>query len=201
MAAGRLAGAVAVALLGLLAGACNTPSPSIPQATQGSALDATACATLIRAVDLASDDSVFGVDRCRFTAAGAEAASSVLAANASGDARWAALWVYASAGSDPAPLRPYLTSDDPTSRVMAAAAVVAFGDRSGFDALAAAIGVEDQLAGSKPPVSIGAFAAGALASSIDGDEIPTDEAAWPAWLAAHAASLGYDDSAATWRLP
>lgn len=84
---------------------------------------------------------------------------------------------------------------------MAAAALVVFGDRAGFDVLAAAIGDVQTLAGTTPPMSIDAFATASLGSSIRGAGLPTAATAWPAWLAANQAALAYDESTATWALP
>jgi hypothetical protein len=164
-----------------------------------------AARTAIEAADLADADTLTAIDAIRYTRAAAQAAADVLAAGTSGDARWAATWVYASAGHDPAPLRPLLDGDDDASvRAMAAAALLALGDRGGAETRAVLAASEDQLRGSRPPLSIAAYAAGSRARFIAGpsvvDDAPPAEvrAAWEAWLAEHGSTMTFDAATARW---
>jgi hypothetical protein len=200
--ASRLVGASGVAVLGLLALGCGTVNPSgPPPGSQAVDLSADACAGLIRAVDLATPETIDAVERCRFTDAGADAAKVVLTSNPTSGARWAALWVYAASDADPGPLLPYLASDDPSVAAMAAATVVAFGDRAGFPGLAKALDATQRLDGSKPPMSIQAFAFASLLSSVVVDEAPVDAEDWQDWLDANESALVFDGTTGMWGLP
>jgi len=201
MASRRPAGVAVAALLGLLAFGCDATRPSGPPTASQVAVSANACTDLIKAVDLARPETIDAVDPCRFTDAGADAARRVLQSNPAGGARWAALWVYAASDADPAPLAPYLTSDDPTVRAMAAAATVRFGDRAGFAVLGQSLTESRQLEGTRPPSTIAAFALGTLNAVVLGDDVPTAADAWPSWLGAHAAGLVFDAAAGTWSQP
>ena len=202
MASGRLAGTIGVALLGLLAVGCDSTHPSGPPASQPVVSIAAAdCAARIKAVDLADAATVFAVDRCRFTPAGGEASRAALQAGATGDAVWAALWVYVDSASDPAPMRPYVATGTTSTRAMASAGLVAFGDATGFDGLRVALADTETLDGSTPPLAIQAFALDALERSVVLSNGPSDAAAWSSWLEARSAALRYDPSAGTWSLP
>ena len=198
--ASRLVGAAGVALLGLLALGCDTAKPSGPPTASQVAVSSGDCAGKIRAMDLANDATVFAVDRCRFTLEGGEAAKAVLAANVSGDALWAAIWVYVDSASDPAPLRPFVRAGTPTTRAMASAGAIAFGDSAGFDGLREALTADQQLDGSTPPIAISAFALGALERYVIVPDAPTTAADWATWLSSNGTRLGFDPSQGTWSL-
>jgi hypothetical protein len=165
---------------------------------------------IIESADLDAEDALAAVDPLRFTADGIEAARTVLEAGASEAAAWTAIWVYAAGGSDPSPLRPYLESADPSLAVMAAATLVALGDRTGLEAIGRSLSSDAVLAGSHPPRSVAAFAASTLyryvtaagAPTLDGADDATDIGeAWASWLAAHAATVQFDAEAGRWGTP
>jgi hypothetical protein len=210
-----------IALLALLAGCTTTPQPTQQGLTvnpsgqptdQPTALIApTDCGARIGAANLTDEATINAVDDCRFTAGGAEAARSVLAAGGSRDQLWAAVWVYSSASSDPAPLLPLLQGADSSVRVMAAAAVARLGDRAGLTSLSDALADGGNLAGSRPPLPVAQFAVFSLSRFVDGAGAPApatgadDETAvanaWRAWLEQNASGLSYDQSRGEWVLP
>ena len=192
-------------------GACSpAPSPTASVHVTSSP-DLSNCRTLIEAVDLAKPETIDAADRCRFTREGAQAARAVLETGTSQNALWAAIWVYASSGADPAPLRPLLATDDPSLRVMAGASLLAFGDAAGFAAIEAALDDGGGLAGSEPPLTITEFAVGTLARYVIANDVPAGPASpdeldavrsgWIAWLGAHGTTLAFDDADGTWSGP
>ena len=198
--------AMAVSMLA----ACSTQQT--PEST-GTAppVDASSARRLIEAADLARPETIDALGAVRFTRAGGEAARAVLSAGGSTDVLWAAVWVYASAAGDPATLKPILQNGDPSLRVMAAAAVIASGDRDGFTVLRDALGDDSSLAGSHPPLTISGFAVATLFQYAGGTGAPTetDDAsqlagvvdAWRGWLQSHAATLVFDQGNGTWSAP
>jgi hypothetical protein len=72
---------------------------------------------LIETADLNDGTTLDNISTLRFTQAGADAARAVLQAGGSPDALWAALWVYASAGTDPAPVPKNVSHDGPVGDV------------------------------------------------------------------------------------
>ena len=193
----------------------QTPGPSGASGenatTVASPPDVDAARQAIEGADLANDDSISALEAIRFTPAGEEAARDALISGASGTALWAATWVYASSAKDPAPLRPLLDNPDASVRVMAAAGAVAMGERAGFAPLATALSDLDRLKGSRPPLSIAAFAATTLIRSVAasgapappqaGDTAEAVAARWSAWLDQHANALQFDQATRTWKLP
>jgi hypothetical protein len=163
--------------------------PSAPPA------DVAAAATVIESADPDRPDSVGALQGIRFTDAGAQAARAAIEAGATGDALWAATWVYASSGDDPAPLEPLQAAEDESIRVMAGAAVAWMGGVDGFDTLVAALGSTGYLRGSEPPLTIAAYADGSLRYLTGAAPGPDG---WPAWLAANRAGLDYDPEERTW---
>jgi len=166
---------------------------------------------LIESTDFANNGSIDEIGASvRFTSAGEQAARDVIASSAETDVLWAALWVYASAGSDPAVVRPLIDNADPSIRAMAAATMVALGDASGFDALNGLIGDETQLLGSHPPLSIreyviGTFeryiaAAGTPTPPQTAEELGPAALAWSTWLGQNAPALHFDAADGTWKL-
>jgi hypothetical protein len=159
----------------------------------------------IAAATLDDPESVGAVNAVRFSDAGNEAAAQAIGSGATGDELWAAVWVYASSGSDPAVLTSLLDHEDPTIRLMSGAALVSLGDTGGFDALVELIAFDDTVRGSSPPVSVGRFAVSTL-ERVTQAGIATDDrtapaqasAAWAAWLEEHRATLRFDGSTGIW---
>ena len=195
------------------AGAAAGPSAAASAGEPGSApslppADPAAVATVRTLIDAARlDDPVTldAVGAARFDEGAPEAAAQALADGVAGDTRWAAVWIYASSGVDPAVLRPVLEDLDPSLRALAAAALTAWGDSAGIPVLADLVGLPDRLEGSYPPTSVGDFAAGTLARFVSGPSLDpgaTSEvhaAAWGSWLTQHdPATLVYDTEAGTW---
>jgi hypothetical protein len=183
-----------------------TATPPIDSETIGAARDVLESADF---ADPATLDEIGG--RLRFSAAGEWAAREVLAGAPAIHVLWAAIWVYGSAGADPAPLVPHLSHEDPSIRTMAAATVVSLGDAAGFAVLDAALADETRLVGSDPPISIRDLARGTLerwviatgspppADSGEGSADPFSE--WSGWLTENAADLRFDPTDGRWRLP
>jgi hypothetical protein len=195
----------------VLVAACSpAPSPSaLPGVT--AAADLANCRALIDAADLLRPETIQAVDACRFATQGAQAARAVLESGARDGPLWAAVWVYASAGSDPAPLRAAVAADDPSVRVMAAASLVGFGDATGFEVLQTSLDDADWLSGSKPPMRIMEFAVRTLARYVVAADAPVGPAApeelesvrarWMDWLGLHAQDLAFDDAQGVWGAP
>jgi hypothetical protein len=218
----RRRGFVAAALLaGLVLSGCSpispvTPAPSAVRPVQATgtattnAADEAAAQQVIESTNLADSDSIDAVAGIRFTPAGEQAARVVLVSGPSGDALWAATWVYASSARDPAPLRPLLQNPDASIRAIAASALISVGDRAGFAVLGASLSESHRLTGSDPPQSIGEFALSSLARYIQSARVPAPptgasdlqaaEAKWASWLAGHADGLQFDPASRTWRL-
>jgi hypothetical protein len=163
---------------------------------------------LIDAADLSDDASVSTVGQLLFTDAGTIAARQRLEEGVSGDALWAATWVYVTAGTDPEPLLRLVDNDDASVRVLAAAGVMSLGRVEGFDALQASINSADQLRGSHPPLTVARFAAVTL-SRYTADAVavgPTDtpeqrtalSSAWSSWLNDNRERLLYNADERIW---
>jgi hypothetical protein len=145
------------------------------------------------------------LDAVRFTDAGKAAAEQAIATGATGAELWAATWVYTSTASDPAPLVPLFAAPDLSTRALAAAGALSFGERAAAPVLVGLLSDGEQLAGSKPPLTIGQFAASTLTRYIDAPEIRADAAPsdlvapWTAWLAGPGAGLKFDPESGRWR--
>ncbi len=172
----------------------------------------TAARQVIEAADLADDATIDIIGgTLRFTRAGEEAARQTLQSSTDANALWAALWVYASAGTDPEPLLPLLSSENPSVRALAAANLVALGDSAGFEVLRAALLDEGSLLGAHPPRSIQAYALGVFnryvvdegrpAEPASEEEVVGAAAEWSTWLSDHASDLEFDATSGTWRAP
>ena len=170
--------------------------------------DIAAAGALIDAVHLDDPASVAALGAIEFSDAGAQAARQRIEGDASGDPLWAAVHVYVTGGTDPAPLVPLLTNADPRIRVLAAAGLVSLGRADGFDTLAASITSGELMHASHPPVTVARYAAASL-SRYTADALPVDPtdtveqrtalaAAWSAWLAANRSQLGFDPDTGTW---
>ena len=174
-------------------------------------LEPSACRRLIDQADLTNQSTLQALAPCRFTSAGEQAARETLLAGASDAALWAAIWVYATSGSDPAPLRPMLASGDSSIRVMAAAALVSFGDAAGFPIISQSLTDDAQLSGSLPPTTIASLALMTLSRYVVGVDVPPPpetaaqidgaRAAWADWLTGHASALVFNDDDGTWSQP
>ena len=94
---------------------------------------------------------------------------------------------------------------------MAAAALVALGDRSGFGALEASLSDADQLRGSHPPISVGSFAVNTLSRHVQAADVPAPpqseqdladvQGRWADWLQRHGNDLRFDAPSETWNTP
>jgi hypothetical protein len=185
----------------------GSTSPAPLEASMGT-VDPAAILAARAAIDrarLADPASIDALATVRFDDGAPEAAAAALAEGVTGDARWAATWVYASAGTDPAVLKPLLTDEDASVRSLAAAAVTAWGDPAGVPVLASLAASDRPLEGSFPPETIGDFAAGTLARFVTGgpdvapDAAPAAvAAAWTAWLGGAGASLTFNPATGTW---
>jgi hypothetical protein len=206
--------AAPLAALFVLAACSSSPAPvgsSSAQSSQ-SADSATVAAatTILQAAHLADAGSLGALESIRFTDAGTQAAASLLKAGASGDALWAATYVYGSSGADPAPLKPIAvdTNASPTVRAMAAAGLLGGGDVAGFDPLIAALGGPDQMEGADPAGTIWEFAGdvlerythtgiGPTLAASDAERV-TIQATWKTWLDANKAHLHFDTASHLW---
>ena len=169
------------------------------------------CRKRIEAANLVEPETLDSIAACRFTVEGFHAARDVLAAGGSDDVIWAAIWVYAPGAWDPAPLRPILERDDPTLRVLAAAGLVALGDETGFDVLAAQTTNRDHLSGSEPPIPIREFVVGTLYRYVGAEGAPgrwttyeeylTVDKRWTDWLKANDWKLTFDAETGQWIVP
>ncbi|HYN69988.1 MAG TPA: hypothetical protein VEX41_07250 [Candidatus Eisenbacteria bacterium] len=204
-------------------GSASASSTNAPGSTGGTgafacpgdapAEDVAAAAGLIDAANLAENGTISPIQAIRFTPAGTLAACRRLSDGVGGDALWAAAWVYATGGTDPAPILPLLAYDDPTIRAIAAAGVASLGRPEGLDALTELISVDAGLRGSLPPVTVARYAAHTLSSLIDGaadsvgdvstgtpEERSAATAAWTSWLEANRARVTFDPEAHLWQV-
>ena len=213
----------AVAGLLLLSGcAASTPTPAPPGSSgvaspgvtssnpEPGAADVGAASTMLTAVRLDSADSLAAIEGVRLTAAGARAAGDLLKSGATGDALWAATYVYASSGDDPEPLRAVAASTgaSPTVRVMAAAGLLGRGEIAGFEPLIAALATSDPMDGMEPAGTTSEFAADVLerytgaglgpALTASEDERAASQATWQGWLDANRATLQFDRGSSAW---
>jgi hypothetical protein len=169
-----------------------------------------AAATILKATHLGDPVSVTALQGIRLTDAGTQAAGDVLRAGATGDTLWAATYVYASGGGDPAVLRPIVAdaSASATVRAMAAAALLGGGDATGFDPLIAALSGTDRMDGSDPPGFVWEFAADVLERyahqglgptlTTSDAERATAAAKWKSWLDTNRAKLRFDTATQLW---
>ena len=165
---------------------------------------------ILNAAKLADRESLDALEGIRFTPAGTAAAAAVLGAGPTGDALWAATYVYASSPGDSAPLLTVAASSTASAsvRVMAAAGLTAAGKLEGLDALVGLLGAAGAMDGAEPPDSVWAVAADVLERYTHagvgppgaGDEAArtASAAAWSAWLAAKRDHLRFDAPNALW---
>ena len=182
-------------------------SPAPEDATMGTVDPAAIAAAraVIDAARLADPASIDALATARFDDGAPEAAAAALAEGVTGDARWAATWVYASAGTDPTVLEPLIADEDLSVRALAAAAITAWGDPAGVPVLAGLTASDRPLAGSFPPETVGEFTAGTLARFVaGGPDIAADAepaavaSAWATWLTGAGAHLTFDPASGTW---
>lgn len=183
----------------------GSEAPTSSGALSGPAVDAARAA--INGADLTNQESIETLSAARFTHEGAAAAAQAIRSGASGDALWAATWIYGASGDDPAVLLPLLSSSDRTIQAMAAAPLLAWGHKEALTVLVTLLSADGSVRGSEPPVSIAALADSTLDRFVDGPALATDAtpkdraAAWSSWFAANEASMQFDVDTATWRAP
>ncbi len=212
---------VSLALVFVTAACASSPTatPSTTGAAQQSSQPSSAAAdpakvaaatTVLKSAKLGDPGSLAALERVRFTAGGTDAASKLISSGATGDTLWAATYVYATSGSDPAPLRSLATGTaaSPSIRAMAAAGLVGRGDLAGFDALIAAIGGSSPMDGAAPAGAIWEFAADVLERythtgfgpklAATQAERATIQARWQGWLDQNKARLRFDGPSGLW---
>jgi hypothetical protein len=166
--------------------------------------DVAAARQVLEATDLANPETLSDLEAVRFTQAGQDAARALLASGASGDALWAATWIYATSGTDPSVLAPVLADEDPTIRALAAAALLSWGRPEAAAVLRDLLSATGHLRGGAPPLLISEFAAYSLGRSIEGPTIdaaatPADvTTAWTSWLAANESSMQFVAETGKW---
>jgi hypothetical protein len=215
--------AAPLAILLLVAACSSGPATSTdqPAGSSGSTLasgapadagSVEAASSVLKAAKLADGESLGALEGIRFTSAGTQAAAALLGSGATGDALWAATYVYASSGADPAPLRALLTDPNASStvRAMAAAGLVGAGDTSGFEPLIASLGGSDQMDGAEPAGAVWEFAGNVLERythtglgptlTATDAERATIQATWTTWLATNKARLHFDATTHLWVL-
>lgn len=183
------------------------PVASTPDGGLSTSADADAAAVLasIKAGDAGSMDRL---DALASRDDGVAAAQQVLTGHPDGDLRWAAAYVYAEGGTDPKPFAPYLTSDDTTVRVLAAAHAVLHGNVDGFAPLFDALGSDANLYGYAPTEATWQLASHVLAQTTGEIKGPPDDAdqfqrtaaegRWKQWFDDHKASLHFDADTKVW---
>lgn len=169
-----------------------------------------AAVTFIKAADVASNESMEAIEDLRFTPEGLDAAKAVLVTGATGDALWAATWIYASSGREASVLSPLLANGDASIRIMSAAALIALGEPGGFTVIKASLSDTSPVHGAVPTTSLASFSVWVLASYVDTPGTPGEAASeaeasavaagWSTWLAGHQASLTFDSTTGTWKL-
>jgi hypothetical protein len=177
-----------------------TPAPA-------DATEVAAARSAIDAADLTDEATLEAVYDVRVTDAGVEAAAQAIRGGASGDALWAATWIYSGHGTEAAVLLPLLSDADPTIRSMAATTLLAWGRAEAFQVLVDLVGQDGNVRGSEPPLGLSDFARGALDQHVerpptDLEATPPDAAvAWQTWLAANETALKFDPTTGRWSAP
>ena len=166
-----------------------------------------AARTAIDAANLADEATLEAISAVRVTDAGVEAAAQAIRGDASGDALWAATWIYTGHGVEPDVLAPLLANPDPSIRAMAATTLLAWGRLEAVRVAIDLIPEQGNVRGSEPPLSLSDFARGALDREIQDppiglDAAPADAAAaWTTWIAANEAALRFDPATGLWSVP
>jgi hypothetical protein len=179
--------------------------PDSPATPDGPAVEAARAA--IDANNLADPATLEPLMVIRFTDEGAAAAAQAIQSGATGDALWAATWIYEASGTEPDVLMPLLSNPDVSVQAMAAVTLLAWGKREAAPVLVQLLSASGFIRGSEPPTSVSGFAAGALDRFVKGPEIAataTPEelaAAWSSWFGANQAAMQYDPDTARWHSP
>jgi hypothetical protein len=209
---------VPLAALLLVAACGSAPAPATgATGSAGPAATADGAATLaaralLGAATLDDERSLGALEGIRFSAAGVEAARVALAGGATGGELWAATYVYATSGTDTAPLAAIVANTNASTsvRAMAAAGLVGRGDVAGFEPLIAGLAGSEPMDGAEPAGKLWEFAAdvlgrftstgfGPLLEATDAERA-TIQAQWQAWLSANRASLRFDGATQLWVL-
>lgn len=165
--------------------------------------------TVILQANLKDPTSRSAIERLQGTEAGTAAAAAALAEGVSGDALWAAAYVYAAGSGDPAPLRPLLQERDVWIRVLAGAGLVARGDVSGFEVLVDGLLHQDPLRGSSPPTPVWTVVTAVLVRmtgvsqfgphwDFDQRRRTLAHRRWRSWLEKNHERLWFDSSTGEW---
>jgi hypothetical protein len=166
--------------------------------------DAAKVRAAIDAADLAEPATIDAVDAVRYLDGASAAAAAAIKARVTGDALWAATWVYATVGTDPKVLRPVLATTDRSTRAIAAATALSLGDAAGAAPLVGLLRDESILSGSIPPEPVADYAAGNLARFIAGPKLSSTAtraqvaSAWKAWLAKNGKTMRFSRTTGRW---
>jgi hypothetical protein len=206
----------------LVVGACSgAPAPQASGATSlapgttagpgGAGVASVAAATaILQAANFSDVGTIVAVDRVRFSDAGIQAAGDLIRSGATGNALWAATYVYGSSAQDPALLKPVAADPKASAsiRAMAGARLISAGDPSGFDSLIATLAASDQMDGADPAGQVWEFAADVLerythtgfgpALAASDPERATAQATWTTWLNSNRSKLHFDAASQLW---
>jgi hypothetical protein len=203
---------VAVAVFGLtLAVGCTGGGDDTPASPGGGAPVAPVedPQALLESIESSNSDSLLALADGAGDAGLVAAAEDALAAGATGDLKWAAVWVVVDGGTDAEVLVPFVNDDNPTIRVMAATGLVARGRVEGFEPLIAALTDETLLDNHYPPEPAWTAAATALVrwTGVAENGPPFDAVAgqrttaqqrWTEWFDEHRDELRFDEDQALW---
>lgn len=201
-----------VAALVLLTGCTPHPSRQAQHSTGPASPAGLSVARIehdINAAHLARPASLDVLDRDAGSQNGAAAARAVLTGRPSGDAIWAATYVYLGSGTDPAPMHRLLADRHLDVRAMAAAGSVTNGDAAGFPVLVDLLGHAAIMRGSEPPEALWQFAAVSLvrvtgianlgpASDAGPAQLTAARHRWRVWWSAHRSTLHWDAGQQLW---
>jgi hypothetical protein len=180
--------------------------PLVSLAVLGAAPDPEA---LIRAVRLDRPSSIRPLDNLRGTAGGVTAAHRLIREGSTGDALWAAVYVYAGGGDDPAPLRGVLNDTNVGIRLLAAEGLALRGDVTGLAALIELLDDATVVPASSPPRGVWWVASLALARSVSAPHLgPAADAdqrsraaartRWQEWFDANRSRLQFQATTQEW---
>lgn len=181
--------------------------PACSSGTTASTVTVQQARSIISSASFRNQSSIRAVVGVEQDANAAEAARELLP-TAQGDMRWAATFVYMSAGTDPSVLQPMLSDRDLTIRAMAAAGVVKAGGVSGIPVLITMLTQPSTLVGSDPPKSLWVFAAQVLAQATGqtfgprydatSSELTVAQQRWQAWFSANKSRLHFNAAQHLW---
>jgi hypothetical protein len=167
---------------------------------------------ILRATSFSDPATIGAVDSLWGTEAGVSAAARVLASTTpTYEVLWAATYIYAGAGGDPSVLAALINHSGPTIRLLAAAGLVARGDKRGFKPLVECLGHTEFLTWSRPPRAVWKAAAAHLAQftgiselgpPFDADlaVVAASQRKWQDWLGANENRLTFDSLRGEWNL-